>query len=163
MSLADNFKQSTYLGYLAILRIFVGYHFLNSAWNKLTRDHFLQGHSLSTRLLGPVANDPNAWHQAFINGFVLQHSLFFSYLIPLGEVAIGISFVLGCMVRLSSPFAAFLNLNILFAIAIPGGGAQVGLNRIFIVLDLMFFFSSAGRSLGLDAILKKWFPRSWLF
>jgi thiosulfate dehydrogenase [quinone] large subunit len=160
MSLVNNFKQSTYLGYLAILRVFVGYHFLNSAWNKLFRDVFLHGHALSARLLGPVANDPSALHRAFIEGFVLQHAAFFSYFIPLGEVAIGISLVLGCLVRVSASFGAFLNLNILFAIAT---GAQVGLNRIFIVLNLIFVFSSAGRALGLDAILRKWFPRCWLF
>jgi hypothetical protein len=28
MSLAENFKQSTYLGYVAILRILLGFHFL---------------------------------------------------------------------------------------------------------------------------------------
>ena len=80
-----------------------------------------------------------------------------------GEIAIGLSLFFGCLVRLSSAFGVFHNLNILFAMALPAGGVQVGLNRIFIVFQLMFLFASAGRALGLDALLKKRFPQSWLF
>ena len=162
MSLADNFKQSTSLLYLAIPRIMVGYHFLDVAWAKLSRG-FLNGEDLPAQLLKTVAKDPFAWHRHFIQGFILPHSALFSYLVPLGEMAIGISLVLGCLVRLSSLFGAFHNLNILFAIALPGGGAQAAVNEIFIVLHLMFLFASAGRVLGIDGILKMGFPRSWLF
>ena len=162
MSLATNFKQSTSLLYLAILRIMVGYHFLDVAWAKLSRG-FLNGDDLPAQLLKTVAKDPIGWHRDFIVGFILPHSVFFSYLVPLGELAIGISLVLGCLVRISSSFGAFHNLNILFAIALPGSGAQTAVNEIFIILHLMFVFASAGRVLGVDGILKKGFPRSWLF
>jgi thiosulfate dehydrogenase [quinone] large subunit len=162
MSLTQNFKQSTYLGYLAILRIAVGYHFLVVALPKITGG-FLKGHALPEELAKTVVKDPFAFHRAFIIGFVIPHAHFFSYLVAFGETAIGISLILGCLVRLSSSFGAFHNLNILLSIAIANGGAQVGINRIFIVLHLMFVFSSAGRSLGLDGILKRWFPNSKLF
>jgi thiosulfate dehydrogenase [quinone] large subunit len=155
-------KQTTYLLYLAIPRIFVGYHFIGVAWAKLSRG-FLNGKDLSAQLLQTVGKDPVGWHRHFILGFVLPHSAFFSYLVPLGELAIGISLVLGCLVRLSSLFGAFHNLNILFAIALASSGAQVAVNEIFIVLHLMFVFASAGRVIGMDCILKKGFPRSWLF
>jgi hypothetical protein len=41
MSLAGNFKQNTYLGFIALVRIFVGYHFLGTGLDKL--DRFLRG------------------------------------------------------------------------------------------------------------------------
>jgi thiosulfate dehydrogenase [quinone] large subunit len=159
MSLADNFKQNTYLGYLAILRIFVGYHFLSVSIPKLTGD-FLKGEALPEEMLKSIAKDPFAWHRAFMLGIVIPHAHFFSYLVAFGETAIGISLVVGCLVRISSLFGAMHNFNILLAIA---AGAQVGLNRIFIVLHLIFVLSSAGLALGLDGILKRRFPNTKLF
>jgi thiosulfate dehydrogenase [quinone] large subunit len=162
MSFASNFKQPTYLGYLAILRIAVGYHFVMAAWPKITGP-FINGHLLPDELVKTVMKDPFAWHRAFILGVVIPHSQFFSHLIAFGEMAIGISLITGCLVRISSTFGAFHNLNILLAIAVANGGPQLGINRIFIVLQVVFACSSAGRALGLDGLLKKRFPDSKLF
>ena len=162
MTLAANFKQKTYLGYLAILRIAVGYHFLTAAWPKVT-GKFLNGQTLAEELAKTAMKDPFAWHRSFILGFVVPHSHSFSHLVAFGELAIGISLLFGCLVRISALFGAFHNLNILLAIAIANGGPQLGINRIFIFLQLVFVFSSAGLSLGLDGLLKRWFPNSKLF
>ena len=160
--LADNFKQKTPLVYLAIPRIFVGYHFISAAIPKLTGG-FTNGRALSAELLKSVVKDPIGLHRAFIQGFVIPHAGFFSHLVAYGEMAIGISLVVGCLVRVSSFFGAFHNLNILLAIAIPNGGAQVALNGVFIAAHITFLFSSAGLVLGLDAFLKKWFPHTVFF
>jgi len=157
MSLITNFKQRTYLGYLAILRIAVGYHFLTAALPKIT-GKFLEGKILAEELTKTAVKDPFAWHRSFI-----PHAHSFSHLVAFGELAIGISLLLGCLVRISASFGAFHNLNILLAIAIANGGPQLGINRIFIFLQLVFVFSSAGLSLGLDGLLKRWFPNSKLF
>lgn len=160
-NLVNSFRQITFLGYLAIVRIFIGYHFISVAWSKLS-GVFLSGEALP-QLLADAANDPFPLHRDFIFGVVVPNSVFFSYLICFGELAIGISLVLGCLVRVSSLFGAFHNLNIYLAIGIPRGGATLGLNRLFIVCLLVFVLAGAGRALGLDGILKKMFPRSWLF
>ena len=107
--------------------------------------------------------DPISWHRDFILGVVVPNADTFSYLVCFGELAIAVSLLLGCLVRLSSLFGAFYNLNIYLAIGIPAGGATLGINRIFIILHLVFVAVSAGRVLGLDGYLKKRFPRSWLF
>jgi thiosulfate dehydrogenase [quinone] large subunit len=162
MSLASNFKHPTYLGYMAILRIAVGYHFITAAWPKVTGP-FVTGRILADELVKTVVKDPLAFHRAFILGFVVPHAHFFGHLIAFGEMAIGISLVTGCLVRISSLFGAFHNLNICLAIAVANGGPQLGINRIFIILQLIFALSGAGRSLGIDGILKKRFPNSILF
>jgi uncharacterized membrane protein YphA (DoxX/SURF4 family) len=161
VTLREHLKQSTYLIYLAIPRIVVGGFFLEFGWEKLT-PRGLSGEQMA-RQLARATGDPIAFHRDFILHFVVPHARFFSHLVAFGEIAIGISLILGCLVRVSSTFGVFHNLNIYFAVAIPGGGAQIGLNRIFIVLQIMFVLASAGRVLGLDGLLKKWFPRSWLF
>lgn len=43
--LGENFRQSTYAGYLAIVRILVGYHFLEVGWAKVSRG-FYSGRTL---------------------------------------------------------------------------------------------------------------------
>jgi uncharacterized membrane protein YphA (DoxX/SURF4 family) len=84
-------------------------------------------------------------------------------LVAYGELAIGLSLLFGCLVRISAAFAAFHNLNILLAIAWANGGPQLGLNRIFIIMELVFVFAAAGRAWGLDGFLKRRFPRNPLF
>lgn len=162
MSLTTNFKQPTYLGYLAIVRIVVGYHFITAAWPKITGP-FLNGHILPEELAKTIVKDPLAWHRAFITGVVIPHAHFFSNLVAFGEMAIGISLLVGCLVRISSLFGAFHNLNILMAIAIANGAAQLAINRLYIVLHLIFVISSAGRSWGLDGWLRERFTRTKIF
>ena len=161
-SLAANFKQSTYLGYLALLRILVGVLFLLVAWPKVS-GRFLAGRALQQQLLNGIQKDPLAWHRAFIGGFVVPHAHWFSYLSAFGEISIGISLLVGCLVRISSLFGAFYNFNILFSVAYAAGGGTVNYNRVLILMHLIFVSSSAGRALGMDALLKRRFPRSWLF
>lgn len=162
MSLTTNFKQATYLGYLAIIRIFVGYHFITVAWPKITGP-FVNGHILPEELAKTVGKDPFAWHRAFITDVVIPHPHFFSNLVAFGEMAIGISLLVGCLVRISSLFGAFHNFNILLSIAIANGAAQLAVNRVYVVLHLVFVIASAGRSLGLDGLLRQRFPRVRLF
>ena len=162
MSLSTNFKQPTYLGYLAIIRIAVGYHFIMASWPKITGP-YTQGHVLPEELAKTMAKDPFAWHRAFLTGFVIPHAHFFSNLIAFGEMAIGISLLVGCLVRISSLFGAFHNFNILLAVGIPAGAAQLGINRLYVVIHIIFVIASAGRSLGLDGFLHRRFPGSKLF
>jgi thiosulfate dehydrogenase (quinone) large subunit len=160
--LDSNFKQSTYLGYIALVRILVGVLFLLVAWPKIT-GRFLNGQTLPQQLLNGIQKDPLAWHRTFIQSFVIPHGHLFSYLSAFGEIAIGISLVVGCLVRISSLFGALYNFNILFSVAYAAGGGTVNYNRVLVLLHLIFVSSSAGRALGIDGLLKRRFPRAWLF
>ena len=161
----DTFQQKTWLGYLAFVRILVGIQFLMVGWPKVSGGRFLSrgGQGFADGLMRSVAQDPFSWHRAFITGFVVPHAHFFSYLVAFGEVAIAISLITGCLVRVSSLFGAFHNANILLAVAYAAGGATLNYDRLLVLLHIVFVCSSAGRVLGLDGLLKKRFPRSWLF
>ena len=161
-SLTANFKQRTYLGYIALVRILVGYHFIGTGLDKLF-GNFLTGKTLLNDLARGGPKDPLAWHRAFISGLVVPHVHFFSYLVTYGELAIGISLLLGCLVRISSSFGAFHNMNIWLAIGWGGPGSVIGVNRTFVLLHLIFVLSSAGRALGIDGFLHKRFPHTKLF
>jgi thiosulfate dehydrogenase (quinone) large subunit len=161
-SLTANFKQRTYLAYIAVVRILLGYHFIGTGLDKLF-GNFLSGKSLLNDLARGGPKDPFAWHHAFISGFVVPHVHFFSYLVTYGELAIGISLLLGCLVRISSSFGALHNMNIWLAIGWGGPGSVIGLNRTFVLLHLIFAFSSAGRAFGIDGFLHKRFAHTKLF
>src|SRR5436305_2143450 len=103
MSLAENFRQGTYLGYIAIVRILLGYHFMDTGLRK-GFSGFLSGRSLLADLMRGASGDPLAWHREFISGFVIPHVQFFSRLVVFGEISIGLSLLSGCLVRLSSSF-----------------------------------------------------------
>lgn len=158
--LRRNFQQPTHLGYVALIRIFIGVHYLVVGWPKVMG---MTGESLAAQLSRTAARDPLPFHREFITGFVIPNAGAFSYVVAYGEVAIGLSLLVGCLVRVSAAFGVFNNLNILLAMAIPAGGVQVPINLYFITAELVFVFSAAGRSLGLDGLLKKAFPRSPLF
>ena len=161
MGLASHLKQTTYLAYLVLPRVAVGYFFLQVGWAKWNM-RFLGTDALARQLSESVLKDPLSWHRDFIQGFVIPHSGLFSYIVCFGEIAIGLSLMAGCLVRISAAFGAFHNLNILFAIAWAGSSSQFGLNLICIALHLAFLFSGAGCVLGLDGFLKKKFPQSRL-
>lgn len=162
MWLSENFKQSTYLGYIAMLRILLGFHFLGTGFEKLL-GRFLTGRLLMNDLTRGAPHDPLSLHRSFIQGIVVPHVHFFSYLVTFGEIAIGTSLLVGCLVRVSSSFGAFHNLNILLAIGWGGPSSVLGINRTFVLLHLVFVMSSAGRALGIDGLLHKRFPRSPFF
>lgn len=165
MSIAGNFKQSTALGYLALVRILVGIQFFIVAWPKVTGGRFLHsgGRALAGQLMQGAAKDPLAWHRAFIEGFVIPHANSFSYLVAFGELAIALSLIFGCLVRVSSFFGAIHNANIYYALGFAAGGATLNYNRLLILLHIVFIFSAAGRAIGIDALLHKKYPRSPFF
>ena len=149
------------LYYLAVLRIMVGYHFFRVGWPKLT-GRFM-GSDQVVNQFANIAADPVGFHRTFITDFVIPNAVAFSYLVAIGEVLIGLSFMSGCLVRVSALFAAFYNLNIYLSVGYPNGGAQMHLNRLYIVLNLIFMLAAAGRALGVDGWLKKQYPKAWIF
>jgi uncharacterized membrane protein YphA (DoxX/SURF4 family) len=161
----DNFQQKTWIGYLALVRILVGVQYFTLAWPKATGGRFLSGNGqgLADQLLRGAPSDPFALHRAFISGFVVPHAHFFMYLVAFGEVAIAISLITGCLVRVSCSIAAFHNANIYLAVGIAAGGAGAKYNLLLVLLFIVFACASAGRVFGIDGLLHKRFPRSWLF
>jgi hypothetical protein len=67
-----------------------------------------------TAQLAKVGGDPIGWHRDFILHVVVPHAHFFGYLVAYGEIAIGISLLVGCLVRISSSFGAFLIISAMF-------------------------------------------------
>ncbi|HHV19098.1 MAG TPA: FAD-dependent oxidoreductase [Thermoanaerobacterales bacterium] len=132
---------STSAAWLALLRIFLGYKWLMSGLEKVNAGWLSTGDKLvagaSTAPIGP--NTPE-WYVQFMEKVVFPNALLFQAMITLGEIALGICFILGLFTVLAALGSIFMNLNFI----ISGSG-----DMWFLVVSIAML-AGAGRSFGLD-------------
>jgi len=97
------------------------------------------------------------WYRIFLKEAVLPNINTFAVLVTVAEIALGAMLVLGLLVRVASVFGILLCLNYLFA-TWHEGFPYPTLNILFLATLLVFVLVSAGRCLGVDALLHKRFP-----
>jgi uncharacterized membrane protein YphA (DoxX/SURF4 family) len=147
-----NLKERTYLWYIALLRIYAGYYFLQQGIRKYQRD-FPHGDWVA-RQIGDLPNlDLYPWYNNFLMTYVVPHHELFGYLITVGEVLVGVCLVLGLLTRLSSFVGLFMVINYYLGHGMSRGGAILAQEQIFSVSLIIFLLSNPGRALGLDGLL----------
>ena len=147
-----NLRERTYLWYIALLRIYIGYYLLQQGIRKFL-SNFPKGDWIG-RQIGEVATlDIFSWYKHFLLSYVVPHHELFGYLVMIGEIAVGICLLLGLFTRLGAFVGLFLILNYFFAIGLLRGGATLAQQQTFIVCLIVIFISNAGRALGLDGLL----------
>ena len=146
------------LGLLVPLRLLFGLILLLEGWGKLQHG-WLHG----TPLLGTLdgwaeANKTYAFFVPVVQS-ARTHPKIFGALITFGELAIGLSMLLGLLTRLF----AFLGALMLFSIAFGAGQglAPPGNALLMGAMFVLFILAPPGRVLGLDATLRARFPR-WM-
>jgi thiosulfate dehydrogenase [quinone] large subunit len=148
------------LGVLLPLRLYVGGFMLKQGLEKLSAD-FLGPGGL-TKQLEPFASKvfiPG--YASFLRSVVYPNEALFAWLVSIGEIGVGISLLLGLMVRFGSLIGMFLMANYYFAIgSIAKGSSQAAVQITFFLSLLAFLYTSAGRFFGIDQVLKKRFRRS---
>jgi uncharacterized membrane protein YphA (DoxX/SURF4 family) len=96
------------------------------------------------------------FHRVFVKDFLLPHLTLFGPLVFLAELTFATSMILGFAVRLVGVLAILFVLQLWLGIYRPGDPAEWPWSYVFLA-TLMFLFSllAAGRSLGLDAWLRR--------
>ena len=158
--------QSTAASWLwLIVRIFVGYEFLDAGLHKLNTAAWVNGSgdgimgfwkgALGTSASGaPVITF--GWYRAFIQLLVDSHSAgWFSYVIVGGELAVGIGLILGAFVGLAATGGLLLNLAFMLA-------GTTSTNPVLAVLGILLILAwkNAGY-IGLDRFLLPMFGTPW--
>ena len=147
-----NLKEKTYLCYVAILRIYIGYYFLQQGIRKFLRD-FPQGDWIG-RQIGDLATvELYLWYKKFLLSYVVPHPQLFGYLVMIGEICVGACLLLGLFTRLSAVVGLFLVINYLLGIGMARGGAPLAQQQTFIVSLVVILLSNPGQTLGLDGLL----------
>lgn len=139
-----------YIGHLlpvAFLRVFLGYYYFNQALLQLGSDfltHAYLAEDIRNHL--PRSTAPE-WYKSFLETIVIPNWQIFASAITAIQLVIGISYILGYLVRPTSFLAIVLGLNMMLAL----GQAQSELQVAFVlVVHFTLGWLGAGRCLGLD-------------
>jgi hypothetical protein len=96
------------------------------------------------------------WHRELVTNVYIPYLQFFDPIIFLAEFTFAVSLLLGLGVRLVSTLAIVFVLHLWLGIYQPGTPAEWPWSYIFLaVVMFMFALDAAGRSLGLDAWLRR--------
>jgi len=100
-----------------------------------------------------------AFHRELVTNVLLPHLDLFGPIVFLAELSFAASLIVGLGVRLASAVAILFVLQLWLGIYIPGSPAEWSWTYIFLALVLFLFaLNAAGRSLGLDAWLRRDVP-----
>ncbi|HEV2358530.1 MAG TPA: DoxX family membrane protein [bacterium] len=136
-----------------LVRLYAGYEWFiagteklgNPAWTGAKAGLAVTGFAKGA-LTKTAGAHPNVaqWYAAFLQGFVLPHAVLWSWLITLGEIAVGVGLIIGLFTGIAAFFGGLMNANYLLA-------GTVSTNPILFILAtwLVLAWKTAGY-LGLD-------------
>ena len=141
---------------LVLLRVYLGVVFLIAAVPKVLGD-FTPG--LTAFLEQRAMEQSHPFYRGFLQEVVLPNTHLIAALVTWGESLVGVLLILGLMTRLSATVALLLTLNYMFAKgAWPWTPSSN--DAAFAAISLALVIGAAGRTLGLDSILARRWPRS---
>ena len=118
------FNDTRLAPFWLIVRLYAGYEWLMAGIEKLGNPVWT-GPKAGTAIAGFVAGalkkttgdhpDVTGWYAAFLQGVVLPNAALWSWLITLGEIAVGIGLILGLFTGIAAFFGGFMNANYLLA------------------------------------------------
>lgn len=106
------------------------------------------------RLAELAARTPYAWHRDLLQHTVLPHGALAATLEAWAELFVGIGLVLGLLAGLAALLGLGLAGHSALAAHVAGTGPHA-LHWITLVAMLAFFGARAGRSLGLDGLIRR--------
>lgn len=127
-----------------IARLYIGYQWLESGWEKLTSPAWMQG---GAALQGfwkyATAVDPTnthpavayGWYRAFLQLLLDSNSyVWFAKLIAVGEFLVGVALIIGMFTGIAAFFAGFLNWNFMMA-------GSAGVNPLMFVITILLILA----------------------
>ena len=124
--LAQLLFSTTKLAWLwAIVRIYLGYQWIEAGWHKITGGGWIDGGSALKGFWAKAAAVPAApakpaitydWYRAFIQ-FMLDNGFYtwFAPLVAFGEFLVGAALIVGAFVGIAAFFGALMNWNFIMA------------------------------------------------
>lgn len=139
-----------------VLRVWLGYQWLTAGLEKIQDPTWVgnqSGKAITGFLNGAIAKAGGAhpavqgWYANFIKHAVLPNAKIFTYLVPYGELIVGISLILGALTIVGLIAGAFMNLNYLLA-----GTTSINPN-LYTVAMILLFAGAGAYKIGLDRFI----------
>lgn len=148
------FESKSFAWLWLIIRLYLGYQWIESGWGKITNPAWMQGGGALKGFWERAVIIPDAparpliafdWYRNFIQ-FMLDSGnyVWFAKLVTVGELLVGVALILGIFIGFSAFIGGFMNWNFMMA-----GSASV--NPVFLILSvlLVLAWKTAGW-IGLD-------------
>ena len=143
---------------LVILRVHLGVILLITDAGKMLRGNAPFSVEMLSFLQGYVMRNASAPYQHFVQELIIPHATLFGYLVMAGELAAGLSMLLGLGTRVGAAIAMFLFLNYMLAKGRLFWSPDSEDAAVFLSA-LVCLLGAAGRVWGLDAYLARRWPR----
>ncbi|WP_338453384.1 DoxX family protein [Niallia oryzisoli] len=115
---------------LVLLRLYVGSTFLIHGWEKVSGGGFDASGFLQGAINNPVVE---GWWASFLEGVALPNISLFNFLVPWGEVLVGLGLILGCLTTAAAFFGVVMNFSFLFS-GVANPNALMALIIVFILV-----------------------------
>lgn len=147
VAFVESIKYVGHLLPIAFLRVFLGYYYFNQALINWHGDFLSQAYlAEDIRNFLPKSPAPE-WYKIALESVVVPNWQFFATGIVVAQFAIGLSYIVGYLVRPCSLIGMILGFNLMLAL----GPHQSELQSTFmIVLHFILGWLGAGRCLGID-------------
>lgn len=144
---------------VALLRVGLGVMWLVAVSGKL--EHWSQWPAGLHGYLEASAKTAFGFYRGFL-GLAADHYMIFAWLVPIGELCIGIALVLGAVTRFAAAVGLFMVLNFWFMKGATFWDPQ-NHDSLFILILFALMFAGAGRVLGIDYFLARKKPNLLLW
>ena len=158
------FNTTAFAWLFVIVRVWVGWQWLSSGWGKFNNPKWmatgeaLQGYWLNAVKIPETGRPPISfdWYRSFLQ-FLLDTDAYswFSKLIVIGEIAIGLGLILGAFVGIAAFFGGFMNWNFIMA----GSASTNGM--LFALSVLLILAWKVAGYYGLDYYLLRYLGVPW--
>ncbi len=142
----ESFKYVGHLLPITLLRVFLGYYYLNQALLKYRGDFLIRPRLAATIAEYLPASHAPYWYKTVVETQIITNWQAFSYGITALEFAIAFSFIIGFLVRPVAILGLILCLNMMI---LAGPNAE-DLNKTFAAIHFTLAWLGAGRCLGFD-------------
>ncbi|WP_042460327.1 DoxX family membrane protein [Neobacillus dielmonensis] len=135
---------------LTVLRLYLGYSWFTAGFHKLTGGFDAAGYlkgAIANPVKGPEGDVLFGWYVKFLDGFALPNVDLFNFIVPWGELLIGLGLILGCLTTAAMFFGLVMNFAFFLAGTVSHNPRDIFLG--FIILTAGY---NAGK-IGLD----RWF------
>jgi thiosulfate dehydrogenase [quinone] large subunit len=129
-------RENVYASYmLTVLRIFIGWQWLNAGWGKITSGKF-NASGFLTGAVGKANGEHPAvqsWWADFLTGIALPNVGMFNILVPWGEFLVGLGLILGSFTTFAALMGATMNLSYMFSGTISSNPQMILMEILLLV------------------------------